>query len=545
MQVPAPAARREGGLPYKWIVACVVIFGTFMSILDSTIVNIAIPRLQSAFGTDLNSVQWVLTAYTLAQGVATPLTAFFADRIGIKRFYILSLVGFTLGSALCGIAWSLPVLIIFRIFQGATGAFLSPLAITLLYREFPPQERGTVMGAFGVPILIAPAIGPTIGGYIVTYINWQLIFYINLPIGIVGMLMAIFFLREGEIIRNKTFDIPGFLLSAIGLGLLLYGLSDASTDGWLSGPVLGTLAGGTLLLILFIYVELSAARQGRQPLLDLTVFADRSFTTSSIASLLVTFSLYGGLFLVPVYLENLRGLSAFDAGLVLLPQAFASMFTMLLGGRLVDKFGVRAIVIPGLLIMSVALWLYSLLDLYIPIGQFQWLLILRSCGIGLCMQPLMVSALSNIEPRRLSQASSVSTTLRFVGSSLTIAILATMVQSQNKIHYAHLAERVTATSPLGTLVVMLQGALMGKGLSATAAYAYALKTIGGLLQRQSYMLAMQDGFRLSFYLAIVAIFATFFVSGAKKKKPAQEEASMSEEERAEAEKAREEASLAI
>ncbi|GHO69040.1 MFS transporter [Ktedonobacter sp. SOSP1-52] len=545
MQVPAPAARREGGLPYKWIVACVVIFGTFMSILDSTIVNIAIPRLQSAFGTDLNSVQWVLTAYTLAQGVATPLTAFLADRVGIKRFYIMSLVGFTLGSALCGIAWSLPVLIIFRIFQGVTGAFLTPLAITLLYREFPPQERGTVMGAFGVPILIAPAIGPTIGGYIVTYINWQLIFYINLPIGVVGLLMAFFFLREGEIIRNKTFDIPGFLLSAIGLGLLLYGLSDASTDGWLSGPVLGTLAGGALLLILFIYVELSAARQGRHPLLDLTVFTDRSFTTSSIASLLVTFSLYGGLFLVPVYLENLRGLSAFNAGLVLLPQAFASMITMLLGGRLVDKFGVRAIVIPGLVIMSIALWLYSLLDLYIPIGQFQWLLILRSCGIGLCMQPLMVSALSNIEPRRLSQASSVSTTLRFVGSSLTIAILATMVQSQNKIHYAHLAERVTATSPLGKLVVMLQGALMGKGLSATAAYAYALKTIGGLLQRQSYMLAMQDGFRLSFYLGIIAIIATLFVSGAKKKKTAQEEASMSEEERAEAEKAREEASLAV
>ncbi|EFH87840.1 MDR family MFS transporter [Ktedonobacter racemifer] len=545
MQVPAPAARREGGLPYKWIVACVVIFGTFMSILDSTIVNIAIPRLQSAFGTDLNSVQWVLTAYTLAQGVATPLTAFFADRIGIKRFYILSLIGFTLGSALCGIAWSLPVLILFRIFQGATGAFLTPLAITLLYREFPPQERGTVMGAFGVPILVAPAIGPTIGGYIVTYINWQLIFYINLPIGIVGLLMAFFFLREGEIIRDKHFDIPGFVLSAVGLGLLLYGLSDASTDGWLSGPVLGSLVGGAFLLVIFVAVELSIARRGRQPLLDLSVFADRSFTTSSIASLLVVFSLFGGLFLIPVYLENLRGLSAFNAGLVLLPQAFASMVTMLLGGRLVDRFGVRAIVIPGLIIMSIALWIYSSLDVYIPIGQFQWLLILRSCGIGLCMQPLMVSALANIEPRRLSQASSVSTTLRFVGSSLAIAIIATQVQGQNKIHYAHLAERVTATSPLGKLIVMLQGALMGKGLSATAAYAYALKTIGGLLQRQAYMLAIQDAFRLSFYLAIVAIIATFFVSGAKKKKSAQEEASMSEEERAEAEKAREEASLAV
>ncbi|GHO44211.1 DHA2 family efflux MFS transporter permease subunit [Ktedonospora formicarum] len=293
MQVPAPAAKREGGLPYKWIVACVVIFGTFMSILDSTIVNIAIPRLQTAFGTDLNSVQWVLTAYTLAQGVATPLTPFLADRLGLKRFYILALTGFTLGSALCGVAWSLPVLIAFRVFQGATGAFLTPLAITLLYREFPPQERGTVMGAFGIPILLAPAIGPSVGGYIVTYMDWQLIFYINVPIGIFGLLMAFFFLQESEIIRDKSFDIPGFILSATGLGLLLYGLSDASSSGWTSGPVMGSLGAGLVLLIVFIAYELGLQRQGKQPLLDLTVFADRSFTTSNIASQLVVFTLFG------------------------------------------------------------------------------------------------------------------------------------------------------------------------------------------------------------------------------------------------------------
>ncbi|HLL80457.1 MAG TPA: MFS transporter, partial [Ktedonobacteraceae bacterium] len=172
MQVSAPPRRRGGGLDYKWILALVIILGVFMSILDQTIVNIAIPRLQSAFGADIHSVQWVLTAYILAQGVATPTAAFFADTLGIKRFYIMSLIAFTLGSALCGIAWSLPILIAFRVLQGLGGAALFPLSITLLFREFPPQQRGMAMGVFGVPSLLAPALGPTLGGYLVTYAGW-------------------------------------------------------------------------------------------------------------------------------------------------------------------------------------------------------------------------------------------------------------------------------------------------------------------------------------------------------------------------------------
>ena len=189
------ATAQSGGVAYKWIVALVVIFGAFMSILDQTIVNIAIPRLQNAFGADLNGVQWVLTAYILTQGVVTPTTAFFANRLGSKRFYVLSLSLFTLGSALCGLAWSLPILITFRIIQGIGGAFLFPLAITLLYREFPPNQRGLASGIFGIAALLAPAVGPTLGGYIVTYADWPLIFFINVPIGILGVILALFLLR--------------------------------------------------------------------------------------------------------------------------------------------------------------------------------------------------------------------------------------------------------------------------------------------------------------------------------------------------------------
>ncbi|HEV2653954.1 MAG TPA: MFS transporter, partial [Ktedonobacteraceae bacterium] len=216
MQVPAQTeAGRGGGLAYKWIVAIVVIFGIFMSILDTTIVNVAIPRLQNAFGVSLNQVQWVATAYLLAQGVATPLTPFLAARLGIKRFYIIALAVFITGSALCGLAWSLPVLIFFRVLQAMGGAVLLPMSITLLYSEFPPAERGTAIGTLGIPILIAPALGPTVGGYLVTYYGWQLIFYINLPIGIVGIILALLLLRPSppEPLRRR-FDFAGFIFSA-------------------------------------------------------------------------------------------------------------------------------------------------------------------------------------------------------------------------------------------------------------------------------------------------------------------------------------------
>src|ERR1700738_1155362 len=215
MQVNGQAISQGGRLSYKWVVAATVILGVFMSILDQTIVNIAIPRLQTAFGADIHSVQWVLTAYILTQGVVTPTAAYFSDTFGIKRFYIFCLAAFTICSALCGIAWSLPVLILFRILQGAGGAALFPLSITLLFREFPPQERGAAMGFFGVPALLAPALGPTLGGYIVTFAGWPLIFYINVPIGIIAVILTIIFIRDAQPEGRARFDFIGFFFAAI------------------------------------------------------------------------------------------------------------------------------------------------------------------------------------------------------------------------------------------------------------------------------------------------------------------------------------------
>jgi DHA2 family multidrug resistance protein len=516
MQVNTQAARRGGGLDYKWILAMVVILGVFMSILDQTIVNIAIPRLQTAFGADIHSVQWVLTAYILAQGVATPAAAFFSDRLGIKRFYIMSLVAFTAGSALCGLAWSLPILITFRILQGLGGAALFPLSITLLFREFPPQERGMAMGFFGVPALLAPAIGPTLGGYLVTYAGWQLIFYINVPIGIIAIVLSILFIRSAHPEGNTRFDPLGFISAAAGLAAVLYGLSSASTDGWGSAIVLGFLAAGLLFIAIFIANELILANRGGQPLLDLRLFANGPFRAGMIANVFVIFSLFSALFLFPIYLQNLRQLSPFQAGLVLLPQALASMVTTIIGGRLVDRIGVRAVMIPGLFILAFATWQLSQLTLYSPYSWIQTMLILRGMALGLTIQPLTVASLSEIGPRQLGQASAISTVNRAVASSLGIAILATLVQTQSQLHFGHLAEQVTPSSRLGQLVPFIQNYFVAHGADPALAQRTALQLIARFVQGQAFVLAIQDALRVTVVFAIIAIIATLFVSSRRK-----------------------------
>ncbi len=502
---------KPGGLPYKWIVSMVVIFGVFMSVVDTTIVTIAIPRFQTAFGAGLNEVQWVLTAYNLTLGVVTPATAFFADRLGTKRFYLVALALFTAGSALCGLAWSLPVLIIFRILQALGGAFLFPLAVTQLYRAFPLEERGLAGGVFAVAALLAPAVGPTLGGYLITYASWQWIFFINIPVGLLGLLLGSVLLREVQPASRTPFDLPGFLLGALGLAAVLYALSDASTDGWGSGKVLGFLVGGLLVLGFFVLVELTIVRRGGHPLVDLRLFTNGPFLSSNIVSALLTFAFFGGFFLLPVYWQNLRGLSAYQAGLGLLPFAFAAMVAALVGGRLVDRIGVRWVVLPGLLLLAYSTWGFASVTLTTPYWQQQILLVVRGVGFGLVLQPLSVAALSRIRPERFALASSLYTVIRFVFSSLGVAVLATLVQTQAKVHYTHLAELVTPGSQLGQLINRLQALLLARGADRISASVAAIHQVIGLVERQAAILAIQDAFRLSLLALLVALIPVFFV----------------------------------
>lgn len=473
-------SQQHDRIPYKWIVVMVVLFGSFMSILDQTVINNALPHLLSAFGTDLSGVQWVITAYVLTQGVVTPSTSYFANRLGTKPFYVTALVLFTFGSALCGFAWSLPVLIVFRVIQAIGGATLFPLAITLLFHEFPPQERGLATGILSISALLAPAVGPTLGGYFVTYADWRLIFFINVPVGVVGVIMALLLLRERPSDRHVHFDLPGFMLAASGLAAVLYALSNASIAGWTAPAVFVTLIGGLCLLALLVVVELRTANRGQQPLIELHLFADGAFLSSNLANALISFGFFGGLILLPIYLQTLRGLSAFQSGLFTLPLALAAVLAAIIGGRVVDRFGPRVVLFPGILLMSLSTWQLAQVQLSTP---YLWLLLafgLRGLGLGCLIQPLTVAALSRVPPPQYAQASSLTTVIRFVFTSLGIAVLATLVQSRAVLHASTLARQVPLTSP----------------------------SIRAVIHQQALNLAVQDAFWLTlvaFALAFIAI----------------------------------------
>jgi len=506
------------GLSYKWIVAIVVVFGLFMVILDTTIVNIAIPRLQTAFGASLTEVGWLATGYTLAEGVGIPLTPFLSAFLGTKRFYLLILAAFTIGSVLCGLAWNLTALIVFRILQGIAGASMIPMSLTMLYTEFPPEERGIALGTLGIPIMLAPALGPTVGGYIVTFVTWQVLFYINVPVGIVGFLLGSIVLHDSQPQGSRYFDVPGFLCSSVGLASLLYAFSSAGTDGWGSSTVLAFLVLGLGSLAFFVVVELLTIDNGKQPLLDLRVFRTLSFSAGNIAMMMTVFALYGGLFLVPLYLQDLRGLSAYGAGLVLLPQALGSMVASLIGGRLVDKLGIKAVTVPGLAILGLALWGFSQLTLQTPFTTFQLLLIIRGFGLGLSMQPITVAALAEIKPALLSQASTLNSVVRSVTTSLAVALVATLVAARTKFHYVHLAEQVTATSSSGMFLQQLASSFMARGYTQAQAQAIAIEEMVQMVQQQAYMLAMNDAFLLTLGMTVVtSIIVLFLVRSPRKK----------------------------
>jgi EmrB/QacA subfamily drug resistance transporter len=473
---------------YKWLAATVLILGGLMSFLDQTIVNIAISQLQHTFGADIHSIQWVVTAYLLAQGALTATTPYLAQRLGSKRAYLISLVAFTLGSALCGFAWNLPMLILFRILQGLGGAILFPLTLAFFFTIFSPAERGTAMAVMGLPSLVVPALGPVVGGYLITVASWRVIFFINVPIGIVAILLGMLVLRETRTAGAVRFDLPGFLTSAYGLAAVLYTFSQASTNGWESPSVLALLSSGGLALVAFVAIELVTVHCGGRPLVDLRLFANRTFSAGNAALVVIAASLFSILFLLPLYLQTLRGLSALQASFILLPQALATILSTLLGGRLVDHLDdTRPVMIPGLVLLAVGTWLLTRITLLTPYWQFDLILVVIGLAFGMILQPLTVATMAPIrDAESVANGSTLITVVRAVAGSLGLAVLATLVQTQTQEHIRQLE-------------------------------AHMLHPVTSQLQQQAFLLAMQDVFFLTALLTILALIITALLQ--KKQSP--------------------------
>jgi EmrB/QacA subfamily drug resistance transporter len=408
-----------------WRVSMVVLIGTVMSILDTTIVNVALATLSRDLHATISSVQWVVTGYMLALGSAIPVSGWAGRRFGAKQVYLVSVVLFTLGSALCGLASSTSELIVFRVLQGVGGGMILPLGQQMMAEAAGPKRMGRVMSIMAVPVMLAPILGPTVGGAIVQNASWRWIFFVNVPIGVLAVVSAVRVLPRVKPKPTDRLDVPGLLLMSSGVPLLIYGLAEIGSTGGFSSPkVLGSILGGLALIALFAVHALRA----RRPLLDLRLYRRPTFASASVAMFCLAAALFGAMILMPLYWQDVRHESVIDAGLLLAPQGLGAAAVMPLAGKLADRFGGGPIALIGVTITAVGTIPFGLIGAHTSIVWLSIVLLLRGTGIGFGFMPAMTAAFASLERSELSDATPQLNVLQRVGGSLGTAALAVVLQ---------------------------------------------------------------------------------------------------------------------
>jgi EmrB/QacA subfamily drug resistance transporter len=410
-----------------------IIIGTFMVILDTTVVNVALPTLGRVFGTDIGLLQWVIGAYMLAQAAVIPLSGWISDRFGAKRVYLTSLVLFTLGSALCGLAQSGEMLIGMRILQGLGGGMLMPIGMAVLFRLTPPERRGQIFGLFGLPLMVAPALGPLLSGYLIEFADWRLIFFINVPVGAVALFLGLRALPNIAAGRAAgALDTLGIILGPLAFVALSFGISQSTQVGWTAAPTLVSIGVGLVALLLFVWRELATT----DPVLELRVFRSRDFTLAILTQWAGFGAMFGSFFLIPLFLQQVRGYGSFETGLFTFPQAVASAIFMQISGRAFDRFGVRPPVVLGLSMIVAAMYLMSRLSGATTGEDLRLPLILMGAGMGSMMMALNTHLLSAAPRELIGRVTSLTSALQNVVGSLAIATFATILQARLPFHVA-------------------------------------------------------------------------------------------------------------
>jgi EmrB/QacA subfamily drug resistance transporter len=411
--------------PHVRRIAVVVVLGAIMSVLDTTIVNVALNDLSVDLNASLATIQWVVTGYMLALAAVIPITGWAAKRFGSRRLYLIALVAFTVGSGLCGLAWSAESLIAFRVLQGIGGGMLMPIGQTVLVRAAGPRNLPRVMSAIGVPIILAPVFGPTIGGLLLEHAGWQWIFLVNVPIGVVAVAVASRLLPRDEPEQAGQLDAIGLGLVAPGLVAITYGLAESGSAGSLmASEVLIPVLIGLALVGAFVWRALRIPN----PLLDLRLYANRAFSAASLATFCLGAALFGGMILMPLYFQTVRDESAVATGLLLAPQGVGAAFAMFLSGRATERFGGGLTALFGGALTVVATVPFLLLGAdtsYVLIGAA---MVFRGFGIGMSMMPAMTAAFTVLRPDQISHASPQLNVLQRVGGSMGTAILTVVLQ---------------------------------------------------------------------------------------------------------------------
>jgi EmrB/QacA subfamily drug resistance transporter len=429
--------------PYVWRISAVVILGSIMSILDTTIVNVALDTLSRELHSTIDSIQWVATGYLLSLAAVIPVTGWAARRFGAKRVYLTSLVLFTAGSALCGLAGSTTELILFRVLQGVGGGMILPVGQLMMAEAAGPKRMGRVMSVVAVPAMLAPILGPAIGGLILDNTTWRWIFYVNVPIGVIAVISALRILPQVQRQRTEPLDYRGLIMMAAGLPLITYGLAEVGAAGSFTAfKVVAPLIGGLALVAAFAVYALRVPR----PLLNLRLYKRPTFSSASIAMFCIGAALFGGMILLPLYWQTIRHEDVVVTGLLTAPQGLGAALVMPIAGRLTDRFGGGPLALFGVLLTAGATVPFALIGAHTSILLLCVAMVIRGFGIGFAFMPAMSAAFASLQRSELSDATPQLNVLQRVGGSIGIAVLAVVLQ--RGLDHAH--SLAAAASAYGT-----------------------------------------------------------------------------------------------
>ncbi|HHD0274257.1 TPA: DHA2 family efflux MFS transporter permease subunit [Staphylococcus aureus] len=484
-----------------------LLFGMFIAILNQTLLNVALPKINTEFNISASTGQWLMTGFMLVNGILIPITAYLFNKYSYRKLFLVALVLFTIGSLICAISMNFPIMMVGRVLQAIGAGVLMPLGSIVIITIYPPEKRGAAMGTMGIAMILAPAIGPTLSGYIVQNYHWSVMFYGMFIIGIIAILVGFVWFKLYQYTTNPKADIPGIIFSTIGFGALLYGFSEAGNKGWGSVEIETMFAIGIIFIILFVIRELRM----KAPMLNLEVLKFPTFTLTTIINMVVMLSLYGGMILLPIYLQNLRGFSALDSGLLLLP---GSLIMGLLGpfaGKLLDTIGLKPLAIFGIAVMTYATWELTKLNMDTPYMTIMGIYVLRSFGMAFIMMPMVTAAINALPGRLASHGNAFLNTMRQLAGSIGTAILVTVMTTQTTQHLSAFGEELDKTNP----VVQDH---MRELASQYGGQEGAMKVLLQFVNKLATVEGINDAFIVATIFSIIALILCLFLQSNKKAK---------------------------
>ena len=482
-----------------------MLFGMFIAILNQTLLNVALPKINTEFNISASTGQWLMTGFMLVNGILIPISAFLFNKYSYRKLFIIGLVLFTIGSLICAISMNFPVMMSGRILQAIGAGILMPLGSNVIVTIFPPEKRGVAMGTMGIAMILAPAIGPTLSGYIVQNYDWNLMFYGMFFIGLVAIAVGFFWFRLYQRTTNPKADVPGIIYSTIGFGALLYGFSEAGNKGWGSTEIVLMFIIGIIFIALFVIRELRM----KAPMLNLEVLKYPTYTLTTVINMIVMMSLYGGMILLPIYLQNLRGFSALDSGLLMLPGALVMGALGPIAGKLLDTIGIKPLAIFGIGVMTYATWELTKLNMDTPYLSIMGIYVLRSFGMAFIMMPIMTAGMNALPARLISHGNAFVNTMRQLAGSIGTAILVTVMTTQTTNHVAAFGEELDKTNP------MVQDH-MRELAQQFGGEQGAMKVLLQYVNKLASVEGINDAFIIATIISLVALILSFFLQSKKK-----------------------------